>query len=67
MTRFAASLCKLLGDGDTELQGPLPLVDAHIAAIKASVRDKVRKSDDPAGAALANELERQTENSEGQP
>ncbi len=60
VTRFAASLCKLLGDGDTELQGPLPLVDAHIAAIKASIRDKVRKSDDPAGAALATELERQT-------
>ena len=35
-------------------------MDAHVAAIRASVRDKVRKSDDPAGAALATELERQT-------
>ena len=60
VSRFAASLCKLLGDGDTELQGPLPLVDAHIAAIKASVRDKVRSPDDRAGTALATELERQT-------
>ncbi len=67
VTRFAASLCKLLGDGDTELLGPLPLVDAHVAAIKASVRDRVRDSNDPGGTALAVELERQTRRTGGQP
>ncbi len=43
VTRLAASLCKLLGDGDTALQGPLPLVDAHVSAIKATVREGARK------------------------
>ena len=60
VTRIAASLCKLLGEGDARPATPLPLVDAHISAIKASVRDDIRDSDDPVGAALAIELERLT-------
>ena len=60
VTRLAASLCKLLGDGDTVLQGPLPLVDAHVSAIKATVREGARSGNDPMGLALAGELERHT-------
>ncbi len=60
VTRIAGSLCKLLGDGDVRLTTPLTLVDAHINAIKASVRDNIRDSDSPVGAALASELERLT-------
>ena len=60
VTRIAGSLCKLLGDGDTRAHTPLALVDAHIKAIRAAVRDNIRDSDNPVGAALAEELERHT-------
>ena len=60
ITRIAASLCKLLGDGETRANTPLALVDAHIKTIKAAVRDNIRDSDTPIGAALAEELERHT-------
>ena len=60
VTRIAGSLCKLLGDGDGRVNTPMPLVDAHINAIKAAVRDNIRDSDNPVGAALASELERHT-------
>ena len=49
VSRLAASLCKLLGDGDSALQGPLPLVDAHVSAIKATVREGARSGSDPTG------------------
>lgn len=60
VTRIAGSLCKLLGDGDTRLRAPLPLVYAHVDAIRAAVRDGVKDSDNPVGAALVGELERYT-------
>ena len=60
VTRIAASLCKLLGDGDGRVNTPLALVDAHVNAIRAAVRDDIRDSDNPVGAALAGELERHT-------
>ena len=60
VSRIAGSLCKLLGDGDTRLNTPMALVDAHVHAIRAAVRDNIRDSDNPTGAALAGELERHT-------
>ena len=60
VTRISASLCKLLGDGDGRVKTPLTLVDAHINAIRAAVRDNIRDSENPVGAALASELERHT-------
>ena len=60
VTRIAASLCKLLGDGDTRMTVPLALVDAHVNTIRAAVRDNIRDSDNPMGQALASELERHT-------
>ena len=60
VTRIAGSLCKLLGEGDQRLGTPLALVNAHVNAIRAAVRDGVRDSDTPVGAALAGELERHT-------
>ncbi len=60
VTRIAGSLCKLLGDGDGRVNTPMALVDGHIQAIRAAVRDNIRDSDNPIGAALAGELERQT-------
>ena len=60
VTRIAASLCKLLGDGDTRLNTPMALVDAHVDAIRAAVRDNIRDSENPVGRVLATELERLT-------
>lgn len=57
VTRLAASLCRLLDDADDRLSAPMPLVDAHIDAIKAAVRDGIRDADHPVGRALVTELE----------
>lgn len=57
ITRLAASLCKLIDDPDTRLAAPMFLVDAHIDAIKACVRDDIRVDTHPVGKAVAAELE----------
>jgi uncharacterized protein with NAD-binding domain and iron-sulfur cluster len=57
ITRIAASLCKLIDKPETRLSAPLPLVDAHIDAIRACVRDQIKDDSNPTGAALAQELE----------
>jgi hypothetical protein len=58
ITRIAGSLCKLMGDKESRAAAPLALVDAHIDAIKAIVRDDIRDPEHPVGSALAAELER---------
>lgn len=58
VTRIAASLCRLTDDPATRLKAPLFLVDAHIDAIKASVRGGVREVDHPVATVLLGELER---------
>jgi hypothetical protein len=60
VTRLAASLCKLIDSPEGRASAPLPLVDAHIDAIKAAVRDNIKTEDHPVGKVLANELESQT-------
>ena len=60
VTRIAASLCKLIDNPDTRQSAPLVLVDAHIDAIKAAVRDEIRTDEHPVGKALVEELERKT-------
>ncbi len=62
VTRLAASLCKLL---DTDKARALAtrnpgLVDAHVDAIKAAVRDQIKSEEHPVGRVLANELESRT-------
>lgn len=57
VTRVAASLCKLTDKAETRLMAPLYLIDAHIHAVKAIVRDQIRDEDHPVGVALATELE----------
>ncbi len=58
ITRLAGSLCRLLDDAETRLSAPMFLVDAHIDAIKAAVRDNIRDVSHPVGQALSSELER---------
>jgi hypothetical protein len=57
VTRIAASLCKLIDNPATRTSAPLSLVDAHIDAIKAAVRDDIKTEDHPVGRILAEELE----------
>lgn len=57
VTRVAGSLCKMLDDVAIRLQAPLPVIDAHVEAIKAAVRDDVRDENDPTASALAAALE----------
>jgi hypothetical protein len=58
VTRIAASLCKLIDDPDTRQSAPMFLVDAHIDAIRAAVRDDIKTDTHPVGKVLITELER---------
>ena len=59
ITRIAGSLCRLIDDRDKRLDAPMGLIDAHIQAIKAAVRDDIKSDDHPVGRVLIQELERQ--------
>jgi hypothetical protein len=58
VTRIAASLCKLIDDPGSRVNAPMFLVDAHIDAIRAAVRDNIKTDTHPVGQALIAELER---------
>lgn len=57
VTRVAGSLCRLLDNVEQRLSAPWPLVEAHISAIRAIVRDKIQAADHPVGCELAEALE----------
>jgi hypothetical protein len=57
ITQIAESLCRLIEDEDTRLAAPLLLIDAHIDAISAAMRDDVRTDNDPIGRALVDALD----------
>jgi hypothetical protein len=57
ITRLAASLCRLIDDKDKRTGAPMGLVDAHIDAIKAAVRDDIKDETHPVGKILVQELE----------
>lgn len=59
VTRIAGSLCKLI-DEKVRMKAPLYLVDAHIDAIRAVVRDGIQTDDHPVGRVLVQELEDKT-------
>ncbi|MCZ8086414.1 MAG: Hpt domain-containing protein [Brevundimonas sp.] len=58
VTRLAASLCRMLDRPEQRMAAPMPLVDAHVEAIRAVVRDKIKTDEHPVGRALVEELER---------
>lgn len=62
VTRLAGSLCKLLEtETNRNLAAKAPgLIDAHVDAIRAAVRDLIKTDDHPVGRILANELEGRT-------
>jgi hypothetical protein len=58
ITRIAASLCTLMDHPPSRPSVPMFLVDAHIDAVRACVRDDIRDVSHPVGRILAEELER---------
>lgn len=57
VTRMAGSLCKMMDDPAKRMAAPMVLLDAHIDAIKAVVRDKIQTADHPTGKMLVETLE----------
>ena len=57
VTRIAGSLCRLMDDTDKRMQAPLAILDAHVDAIRAVVRDEIQTDDHPTGRILAETLE----------
>jgi hypothetical protein len=57
ITRLAASLCRLIEEPDLRTAAPAALIDAHIDAIRAALRDGIRTDDEPTVRALAEGLE----------
>jgi chemotaxis protein histidine kinase CheA len=58
ITRIAGSLCRMIDDKEKRATTSLELVDAHIDAIKAAVRDDIKSDDHQVGRVLVEELER---------
>ncbi|WKL56246.1 Hpt domain-containing protein [Asticcacaulis sp. ZE23SCel15] len=57
VTRIAGSLCKMMDDEAIRLQAPRVLIDAHLDAIRAAVRDSIKEDTHPVGKILADTLE----------
>lgn len=57
ITRIAGSVCKMLDDDHIRMQSPRVLLDAHVDAIRAIVRGKIKDETHPVGVALAETLE----------
>jgi hypothetical protein len=57
ITRIAGLLCRLIDDKSKRLEAPMGLIDAHIDAIKAAVRDGIKTDEHPVGSILVKELE----------
>ena len=58
ITRMAGSLCTLLGEGERRMDTPTALLDAHVDAIVACLRDDIRDVDTPVGRLRVEQLER---------
>jgi hypothetical protein len=59
VTRAAGSLCRVIDNPQVRAAAPLSLVDSHINAIKAMIRDGIKTDDHPIGQAMVMSLEDQ--------
>lgn len=57
ITRIAGSVCKMLDEETIRMQSPRVLIDAHVDAIRAIVRGKIKDENHPVGVTLAETLE----------
>ncbi len=65
VTSIAAALCRLTDDPATRLRAPLPLLDAHIDAIKTVVGGQIRENDHPVAVALLKALDARAREHQG--
>ena len=65
ITRISASLCKLTDDADKRSRAPMSLVDGHIEAIRAAVRDEIKTDDHPVGLQIVDALEKRVQEALG--
>jgi hypothetical protein len=63
VTELAASLCKLLETDETREKAlnAIPVINAHVDAMRAAVRGQIKTTDHPVGAALLAELRARVE------
>ncbi len=66
VSRLSGSLCSLLEDPQRRAGAPLDLIDAHLEAIKAMVRDDIRDELHPVGGSVAAALENKVRAAFGQ-
>lgn len=59
ISQFAGSLCRLIDSPEGREKAPKELLTAHVNAIVAAVRQKIKEDTNPIGAALLNELRTQ--------
>jgi hypothetical protein len=59
VSQFSASLCYLMDSPEARAKAPQKILDSHVAAIIASVKQKITTSDHPVGKALLTELQSQ--------
>ncbi|GBF57074.1 hypothetical protein PbB2_00733 [Candidatus Phycosocius bacilliformis] len=59
VSQFAASLCKLIDSPEGRAKAPRQILDAHVGAIVAAVRQNIKDSEHPIGRALLTELQTQ--------
>lgn len=67
ISRMASSLGHLIETPEKRSKIPMALVEAHVNAIRAAVNQNIRTDQDPVGAMLASELEKQVVTLVGQP
>ena len=56
VSQFAASLCRLVDSPEGRAKAVPKLLDTHVMAIQAAVRQQVKDTDHPIGRALLEEL-----------
>ncbi|MCA6227872.1 MAG: Hpt domain-containing protein [Phenylobacterium sp.] len=61
ISQIAGTLCRLIDKPEKRLSAPLPLVEVHVEAIKAAVRNKITTDENEVGRALVQELEAKVE------
>jgi chemotaxis protein histidine kinase CheA len=57
ISEFAGSLCRLLDSEEARAKAPPEILSGHVAAIVASVKQKITTDAHPIGRALLNELQ----------
>lgn len=59
ISEFAGSLCRLLDSPEARARAPKEILDGHVGAINAALKQGITSSDHAVGRALLNELQAQ--------